>query len=267
MPGELCGGVAGIEELVGYGDHFGGLVRVDALQDSLEYRVGDGAHEFANLSGVQAGDAVFQWSAGDGLIHDGERVAHGSIAGFGQEGEGGIVGFDAFLGGDAAEFLENVDELYSVKAEVLAAGADGLRDVFGLGGSHHEDDVVGWLFQSFEEGVEGSVGDLMGFVEDVDLVLVAGWAVAGGVAKFADLVDAAIGGGIDFYDVDGVAGLDLSTRFADFAGLCVGADLSADGVATVERHGKDAGDGGLADATVAGEDVAVCDALLGERIH
>ena len=154
-----------------------------------------------------------------------------------------------------------------MKAEVLAARADGLGDVLGLRGGHHEDDVVGRLFEGLEQGVEGGVGDLVRLVEDVDLVLVARGAVAGGVAQLADLVDAAVGGGVDLDDVDGVAGADLGAGLADVAGLGGGAVGGADGVAAVEGHGQDAGDGGFADAAVAGEDVAVRDAVLGERVE
>jgi hypothetical protein len=63
-----------------------------------------------------------------------------------------------------------------VKAEVLAAGADGLGNVLGLRGGHHEDDVRGRLFKGFEQGVEGGVGNLVGFIEDVDFEAVAGGA-------------------------------------------------------------------------------------------
>ena len=42
-------------------------------------------------------------------------------------------------------------------------------------------------------------------------------------------------------------------------GRCRAADLGA----AVQRHGHDAGDGGFADAAMAGEDVAVGDAVLG----
>ena len=267
LAGELRGRVAGVEELVGDGDDFGGLVRIYGFEDALEDGIGDGAHELADLGGVQMGDAVLGGCAGNGLVHDGKGVTHGAVTGLGEESKGCIVGFDAFLGGDAAEFLEDIDELYGVKAEVLTARADGLRNVFRLGGGHHEDDVVGWLFEGLEERVEGGVGDLMGFVQDVDLVLVSCGTVTGSIPQFADLVDTAVGGGVDLNDVDGVAGFDLGAGFADFAGLGVGADLAADNVAAVERHSKDAGDGCLADAAVAGEDVAVSDALLGERVH
>ncbi len=251
LAGELGGGVAGVEEVVGDGDDFGGAVGVDGLEDAFEDGVGDGAHELADLGGVEAGAAIENGRAGDGLVHDAEGVAHGAVAGFGEECEGAFVGIDAFVFGDAAELAEDVGELDGVEGEVLAAGADGLGDVFGLGGGHHEDDVVGGLLEGLEQGVEGGVGDLVGFVEDVDLVLVAGGAVAGGVAEFADLVDAAVGGGVDFDDVDGVAGADFEAGLADFAGLGGGAKRGADGVAAVEGAGEDAGDGGFADAAVA----------------
>ena len=137
----------------------------------------------------------------------------------------GVVGGDVFGGGDGAELADDVVELDGVKAEVLAARADGLGDVLGLGGGHHEDDVVGRLFEGLQQRVEGGVGDLVRFVEDVDLVLVARGAVAGGVAELADFVDAAVGGGVDFDDVDGGAGADLGAGLADVAGLGGGADF------------------------------------------
>ena len=247
--------------------HFGGVVGVDGFEDALEDGVGDGAHQLANLGGVEAGVAGSSvWRGGDGLVHDGEGVAHGAVAGLGEQGEGGIVGEDAFGGGDGAELAEDVGELDGVEAEVLAARADGLGNVLGLGGGHHEDDVGGRLFEGLEQGVEGGVGDLVGLVEDVDLVAVAGGGVAGGVAQLANLVDAAVGGGVDLDDIDGVAGADLGAGFAELAGLDGGAGGGADGVAAVEGHGQDAGDGGLADAAVAAEDVSVGDAVLGERV-
>ncbi len=212
------------------------------------------------------GLAVDGWRGGDGLVHDAERVAHAAVAGFGEQVEGGGVGEDVFVEGDLLELAEDVVELDGVKAEVLAAGADGLRDVLGLGGGEHEDDVVGWFFQRFEQRVEGGVGDLVGFVEDVDFVAVAGGAVAGGVAEFADFVDAAVGGGVDLDDVDGVALADFEAAVAGEAGLGRGAGGGADGVLAVECGGEDAGDGGFADAAVAGEDVAVRDAPLLERV-
>ena len=77
---------------------------------------------------------------------------------------------------DLRQLGHDVVELDGVKAEVLAAGADGLRNVLRLRGRHHEDDVLGRFFQGLQQRIEGGIGDLVGFVEDVDLVAIAGRA-------------------------------------------------------------------------------------------
>ncbi len=166
------------------------------------------------------------------------------------------------------ELAEDVFEGDGVKAEVLAAGADGLRNVLRLGRRHHEDDVVGRLFERFQQRVEGGIGDLVRFVEDIDLVTVAGRAIAGGVAQLANLVDAAVGGGVDFDHIDGVSLRGFRCRIR----RCRRAPASAARAcrfrrAAVERHGQDAGDGGLADAAMAAENVAVRDAFLRKRVE
>ncbi len=205
--------------------------------------------------------------AGDGLVHDGERVAHGAVAGLGQQGECGLVGIQLFVGRDRAQLPEDVVEAYGVEGVMLRPRADGLRDVLRLRGRHHEDDMVRRLFERLEQRVEGGVGDLVRLVEDVDLVAVARRAVAGGVAQLANLVDATIGGGVDLDDIDGRAGTNFGTGIADAAGLGRGALGGADRVLTVERHCQNAGDGGFADAAMTAEDVAVGNAALGQRIQ
>ena len=84
LAGELGGGVASVEELVGGEHHFGGVVGVDGIENTLEDGVGDGSHQLADLGGVEAGVAVLDGRAGDGLVHDGEGVTHGAVACFGQ---------------------------------------------------------------------------------------------------------------------------------------------------------------------------------------
>ena len=154
-----------------------------------------------------------------------------------------------------------------MKAEVLAARADGLGNVLRLRGGHHEDDVRRRLFEGFEQRIEGRVGDLVRFVEDVNLVLITRRRVAGGVAQFANLVDAAIGGRINLDHVHGVALANLHTRIASSARLRRRPLRAPNLGAAVQRHGHDARDGRLADASVARKDVAMGDAVLGERIE
>ena len=136
---------------------------------------------------------------------------------------------------------------------MLAARADGLRNILRLRGRQHEDDVAGRLLQRLQQSVEGGVGDLVRFVENVDLEAVARGTIAGGLAQFADFVDAAVGGGVDLDDVDGVSGPNLGAGIADAAWLRNRMVLGA----AVQGHGQDARDGGLPDAAVAAEDVAV----------
>ena len=136
-----------------------------------------------------------------------------------KQGERSVFGLDLLLRGNHLELRENVVELDGVKAEVLAARADGLRNIFRLGRRHHEDDVRRRLFEGLEQGIEGGLGDLVGFVEDVDLVAVAGGRIARSVAQLANLVDAAIGGRVDLDHVDGVALANFDAGVADAAGL------------------------------------------------
>ena len=102
----------------------------------------------------------------------------------------------------------------------------------------------------------------MGFVEDIDFEAVARGLVAGGLAEFADFVDAAVGGGIDFNDVDGVASANFGAGFADAAGLGRRRIFRA----AVQSRSQDSSDGGFADAAMAAEDVAVGGASLLEDI-
>ena len=63
----------------------------------------------------------------------------------------------------------------------------------------------GWLFQGFEEGIEGLGRQHVDFVDDVDFVPALGRAVAHGFAQFPNVVDAAVGSTVDFEDIDGIA--------------------------------------------------------------
>ena len=89
-----------------------------------------------------------------------------------------------------------------MKAEVLAARADRLRNILRLRSRHHEDDVRRRLLERLEQSIEGGLGDLVRLVEDVDLVPVARRTVARSVAQFANLVDAAVGRSVDLDDIN-----------------------------------------------------------------
>src|SRR5581483_6209848 len=244
-------------EAIDQAEHvFAGVARHRA-EHLLERLGGDRAGQPAHgLRGDLAG------GRGDGLVHDAERVAQGAVAGLGEHGEGGVVSRDCFASGDVAQLAHDFVELHGVEAEVLRARADGLGNVFRLRGGHHEDNVAGRLLERFQQRVEGGVGDLVRLVEDVDLVAVARRAVSGRVPQLADFVDAAVGGGVDFDHVHRTAFADLDARFALAARL-------RDWFVTrpaVQRHRQNERHRRLADAAMSAEDIAVRDALLGERV-
>ncbi len=141
---------------------------------------------------------------------------------------------------------------------MLASGADRLRNVLRLGGGQHKDNVAGGFFQNLEQGVEGGVGDLVRFVQDVDFEAIPGRAIAGCFAEFPDFVDAAVSSGIDLDDVDRVPSANLGARVANPAGFPYGVIRGT----AIKGHGQDTGHGGFSNAPMSAEDVSMSDPAL-----
>jgi len=120
------------------------------------------------------------------------------------------------------------------------------------------------LFQGLQQGVEGGIGNLVGLIENVNLLAVASRTIAGCIPQLADFVNATIGGGINFNDVHSAAGAYFRAGVAFAAGLSLGAIFFS--AAAVQAHGQDAGNSRLPDATMSAEDIAVGDALLFDGI-
>ena len=192
------------------------------------------------------------------LIENRQRVAHGAVAGFGQQSQSIVIGFDLFSPDQIAQLADDVVELHRAKTEVLAARADGLRNVLRLRGRHHEDDVIRRLFQSLEQGIEGRIGDLVRFVENVNLEAVARRTITGGFAQFADFVDPAVGGGVDFDHVNRVARANLGAGFTNAARLRDGLVRRT----AIQRRSQNARHGCFSDAAMSAENVAVGSASL-----
>jgi hypothetical protein len=199
---------------------------------------------------------------GDRLIENRERIAHGAVAGLGQQGESIVIGFNVFAADQIAQLADDVVELDGAKTEVLAARANGLRNVFRLRGRQHEDDVVRRFLQRLEQSIESGVGDLVGFVENVNLEAVARRAVARGLAQFANFVDAAIGGRVDLDHINRIAGANFGAGFADAAGLATGLSATMLKRPAVQAPRQNARYRGLSNAAMSAEDVAVGGAPL-----
>ena len=137
----------------------------------------------------------------------------------------------------------------------------GVGDLVGLSCGEDEDDLGRRLFEHLQQGVPRLTCQHMGFVDDVDLVVpVLGRGVHGPFAQLPCVVHPAVRRGVDFDHVEiGGAVPDPGTDIAlaaGFAGGGVTAPLA------IERHGQDAGGGGLAHAAGSGEEIAVGHAVL-----
>ncbi len=197
-------------------------------------------------------------AAGDGLVHDAERVSHRTVARLGQQRQRVVVCSNVLLRGNTAQLRNDVVEAHRMKAEVLAARADRLGNVLRLRRGHHEDDVAGRLLQRLQQRIKRGIGDLVRLVEDVNLEAIARRAITGGLAQLANLVDATVGGGVNLDDIHRVAGSNLAAGIAHAARLRHRMVLRL----AIQRHGENAGDRRLADTTVSAEDVAVRDPSL-----
>ena len=150
---------------------------------------------------------------------------------------------------------------------VLTTRANRLRNVFRLGGRHHEDDVRRRLLQRLQQRIEGSLSDLVRFIKDINLVAVASRRVAGRIAQFANLIDSAIGGRVNLDHVDGIALADFHAGVANTARFRRRPLRRSNFSPAIKSLGQDAGNRGFADAAVAREDVAMGNAVLRKRIQ
>ena len=234
---------------------FGGL-GCDRIDQIVKHAFGDDAEKFADL---QVCDGVA--AIGDGLFEQRKSVAETAFGCARENGDGAGIDGEIFGFRDAFDFTGNFLKRESAKLKKLRARFDRLDEIFGSRGGENENDALGRLFQSFQQRVRGFVGELMRFVEDHDFVAARSGRVTDHFAKFADLVDAAIGGGVNFENVERIAG----GNFA--AGIAGAVRLGGGTGGAIERLRQDAGGGRFADAANAGKNVRMRDAVRLNRIR
>src|SRR6266481_2013855 len=98
----------------------------------------------------------------------------------------------------------------------------------------------------------------MSLIENIDFEAVARRTITRGLAQFANLVDAAVRGGVNFDHIHRTASADFAAGVALAAGLGSGRFRAA----AVQGHGQDTGNGRLSNTAMAAENIAVRDALL-----
>ena len=234
--------------LVGHHLEGGGDVALHDGVEQIEYAgaVGQAQH-VADLLFRDGSGAM-----GDGLVQQRQAVTHGAIGGATDQRHGRGLDLGVFFFGDGREMLLQHLHLDAAQVETLAAGQDGDGDLADFRGGEDELHMLGRFLQRLQQGIEGSGGQHVHFVDDIDFEAGRGRAIAHAVDDLADVVDAGAAGGIHLHNVhmavfgDGAAMVADAARLSRRPAGAVGADA-------VQGAGDDAGGGGLADAAHAGQ--------------
>src|SRR5207249_6317979 len=102
------------------------------------------------------------------------------------------IGINVFFRGNGSQLANNLVELNCMKTEVLAARADGLRNVLCLSSGHHENDVRRGLFQGLEQCIERGISDLMRFVKNINLKAITRLTITRSTPQLTDLINTAV---------------------------------------------------------------------------
>src|SRR5581483_4122518 len=135
-----------------------------------------------------------------------------------------------------------------------------VRHLLRFGGRQDELDVGRRLLERLEQGVECLIGELMGFVDDVDLEAVASGAIAEVFDDRARIIDLPVRRAVDLAYVEGAPGADFDAGGA-FAARFGGRPLLAIEASRENSRGR-----GLADTADAGEEEGMGDTPALERL-
>ena len=196
----------------------------------------------------------------DGLVEQRQTVAHAAACGLADQLQAPFFIGNVFGLQDVGQVSGHGGRADVAQTELHAARQHGDRHLLRIGGGQHEDDV-GWrLFQRLQHGVEGVGGEHVDLVDDEDLVAAHRGQVGGVLQHHRHFLDLAVGGRVHLQIV-GKAPLVHAP-----AGRAFTAGMGAHALFAVQGLGQDAGDGGLAHAPGAGEQVGVVKPLVVECV-
>ena len=173
-----------------------------------------------------------------------------------------VLRLDPLAVRDPAQERDQLRQPRPLEDERLAARAHGREHLLQLGRAEDEDEVGRRLLDELEERLPGRVGELVRLVEDVDLVAALDRLEDDALPDLADVVDAALRGGVHLDDVERGA---VRDREADRARL-VGDRRRAGRPGAVERLREDARHRRLAGAARPGEEVRLAHLVVLDRV-
>ena len=194
------------------------------------------------------------------LVERRDRVAVGAATAARDEREGLVGRVDSLGVGDLAQHLDEILQARPLEDERLAARTHGRQHLREVGGAEDEDEVRRRLLDQLQERVPGGVRELVRLVEDVDLVAPLHRLEDDAVADLADVVDAALRGGVHLDHVERGAGGDRAARVARAV------RRGRRPLRAVEALGEDARHRGLAGAARAGEEVGLAHRVARDRV-
>src|SRR5262245_60901251 len=107
---------------------------------------------------------------GDGAVKDRKRIAHRAFGGACDQHQRREIGRGIFLRYDAGKMPGELLDLDALEVKALTARQDSDRNLACFSRGEYELHMLGRLFQSFEEAVEGLLRQHVHLVDDVDLV-------------------------------------------------------------------------------------------------
>src|SRR5262245_19136491 len=252
---QICGQFAGkITQVVTSDEHL--FHQVEYLRSLL---IGDGFDEASESRGadqpqsrrdVVLGDLIP--AEGDHLIERRLRVAQTACARASHLTQRGVAYFHALAVGHLAQPPEYFFSRYLPELELLAARKYGVGNLVKLRRRHNKSDVRGRLFEGFQQGVKCAGRKHVDFVNDEELVTVAGRPDRDVVDDHVThVVDSGVGRAVDIEHAERGARRDLD------AGRTLQTGAAGNARVTVKSLGEYSRGGRLAGTSYAGKQVGM----------
>ena len=187
----------------------------------------------------------------DGLIHQAQPIAQGTIRRPGQRLDGIHLKLNRLMMEDLFHLAPDLLGGQSLQIELQAAGQNRDRNFLRVGGRQQKLYMGGRLLQRFQQRIEAVRGEHVDFVDQVNLIAAPGWGIHDVVQQVAGILDLGAGSRVHFNQVNEAPLIQLATTQAFTARLGPLTSFAIHGL------GQNTGDRGLPDSAGTGEEISV----------